>query len=172
MSDRGSVGLVVEFKSPIRQARASMATGVSLGMGMSSVDAPDFEIVETPVPSAGLNAIAFLGPGRFTWQTPVNAGLVTVTVQMRKESGYGSADLPYLELAAEDQRVSTVMADTTGSYVPVVAALTIRDDGGVMCVSVVRPWLGSNFGNVFLSSSADRRRLNAGVMYVSQFVLE
>jgi len=166
------VGKVVSFLVPIRSRRALIATGAKQ-MGAAWGDAPDFSLVETPVPTAGLNAMVFIGPGRFTWQTPVNAGLVTVAVKMLKRAGYGSEQLPYLELASEGQRVQSTMADTTGSYVTVSTSLTIREDGSVMCVSVVRPWptYGSNFGNIFLSSSDERRRVSDGNLYVSNFVV-
>jgi hypothetical protein len=174
MSDLGSVGLVLPAVTGRKSKRALMATG-AVRAGTDVPAFPDFSLVETPVPvtPAGLNAFVFQGPGRFTWQTPVDPGLVTVSVQMRKGSGYGSLQLPYLELAACGQLVQTTMVDVTDTYTTVSAALTIREIT-VMEVSVVRPWpqYGSNFAQVFLNASDERRRLNPGALYVAGFTLE
>lgn len=173
MADLGSVGRVVNTQVPIRSRRAQIATGMARSGSLSGdAGAPDFLIVSTPVPSAGINAMVFVGPGTRTWQVPVAAGAVTVSVKMLKRAGYGSEQLPYLELAAEGATARDTMADVTDTWDTLSATLTPSRDG-VLKATVTRPWptYGSNFSNVFLSASNERRLVSAGNLYVADFVV-
>jgi hypothetical protein len=125
--------------------------------------------VTTPVPITGHQALAWHSPGTLTWFAPVTEGIaVTVSVMCYKRVGYGSEQLPYLELDDLGARVTSTMANTTEAWVTVSASITPRATG-VLTIRVVRPWptYGSNFGNVFLSASAERRTVNAGALFVA-----
>jgi hypothetical protein len=165
MAELGAAGKVVTMISAIKSRRAAISTGLEW-IGRPHSEAQDFEIMDTPIPSAGLKAMVFIGPGTRTWQAPVNAGLVTVTVKMLKRAGYESLNqLPYLELTAPPGLIARdTMANVTNTWDTLSASLTILANG-VMVVNIVRPWLYGG-GNLFFADD-ERRRVSDGNLYVA-----